>query len=634
MAKPNLIGNFESELSKKLKESENFLNKMKEHLDEKTSMNNGVGDERTARINELKELFIDNTFWTTKKIDEYNKIVDNGEIVFLKNVESPYVAGCGSIKKPGLNFGYTPEELEHLKKCKNDPIYFAENFCYVMTEKGYKKIILREYQKRILRDLHENRFNVFCASRQIGKTTISCIFLLWFALFNKEKNILILSNKFATTQEIIDKIKEIFLKLPFFLQCGVTKWAIQSVYFENKCRLFGQATTKTPGIGFTIHLLYIDEFAWIPPNIIEPFFENVFPVLSASIETSRLIITSTPNGTNLFYKIYNGAEKGKNSFHPIRVDWWEVPGRDLAWKEKEISNTSEEAFERQYGNQFTDSGLPLFSSEEIVSFRKTLKKFRNVYIDNMDEENLKYFYFCDEAIEDDYLNKDYFKDGFFIISIDFADGIGQDYTVAHLFKMDLQDENYIRYRIKEKCDKIEKIEDCLEFKQVAYFYSNTITPFKFAEILYNFLNDNLSFDNINILLEANDNRFLILYNLFVFNKNVDENVFFHTKSGRSTPQIGIKLNKINRNSNFSFFKRKMIDKNAIIQDFKTLEELEAFELEKNGTWQSTRAHDDLALSCVNMACIFQDFGKINYLIEEFLSLDYEKESNIYKIIES
>ena len=78
----------------------------------------------------------------------------------------------------------------------------------------------------------------------------------------------------------------------------------------------------------------------------------------------------------------------------------------------------------------------------------------------------------------------------------------------------------------------------------------------------------------------------------------------------------------------------MIDKNAIIQDFKTLEELEAFELEKNGTWQSTRAHDDLALSCVNMACIFQDFGEINYLIEEFLSLDYEKESNIYKIIES
>ena len=76
MAKPNLIGNFESELSKKLKESENFLNKMKEHLDEKTSINNGVGDERTARINELKELFIDNTFWTTKKIDEYNKISD------------------------------------------------------------------------------------------------------------------------------------------------------------------------------------------------------------------------------------------------------------------------------------------------------------------------------------------------------------------------------------------------------------------------------------------------------------------------------------------------------------------------------------------------------------------------------
>ena len=193
------------------------------------------------------------------------------------------------------------------------------------------------------------------ASRQIGKTVTSSIFIAWYLCFHYDRNVMVVANKLATTSEIVDKIRIVMKNLPFFMKPGIQSGGVTGMRFDNGNRLFSQATTKTAAIGFTIHLLFADEFAHIHPNFLLPFYRSIYPTLSSS-KVSRMIVCSTPNGMNLFYEIYQGAQQGLNAFHPIRVDWWQVPGRDEAWKKREIANLgNEELFNQEYGNQFLAS---------------------------------------------------------------------------------------------------------------------------------------------------------------------------------------------------------------------------------------------------------------------------------------
>ena len=47
---------------------------------------------------------------------------------------------------------YTPEQLKEYMKCKEDIVYFAETYFYIVSiDKGEIKIPLREYQKKVLK---------------------------------------------------------------------------------------------------------------------------------------------------------------------------------------------------------------------------------------------------------------------------------------------------------------------------------------------------------------------------------------------------------------------------------------------------------------------------------------------------
>ena len=122
---------------------------------------------------------------------------------------------------------------------------------------------------------------------------------------------------------------------PFFLKVGIKNWNQQSIIFENGCRIKSSARSKTPAIGYTIDFLYLDEFAHIPANIIEPYYTAAFPTVSA-IENSKIVITSTPNGMNLFYKLLSDSERPegdplKNNYKAMRVYWYQVSGRFVTY---------------------------------------------------------------------------------------------------------------------------------------------------------------------------------------------------------------------------------------------------------------------------------------------------------------
>lgn len=272
--------------------------------------------------------------FTTKLVDESTEKINDG--IVIKKYQNPWLKSEVGIRRSGVTFRMTPEEQQEYIRCAIDIHYFTEKYCKTKREDGsVGSIKLREYQKEILDNFVNNRFNILMASRQVGKTVSSAIFILHTILFNNDKNVMIVANKGDTAIEIVDKVKSIYTLLPFFLKPGVKTWNLKSLTFDNGCRIKTSARTKTPAIGFTIDVLYLDEFAHIPSNIIEPYYTAAFPTVSA-VNNSKIIITSTPNGMNLFHRLLTDAERPsgdpmKNNYKPLRVYWYQVPGRFVTY---------------------------------------------------------------------------------------------------------------------------------------------------------------------------------------------------------------------------------------------------------------------------------------------------------------
>ncbi len=78
-------------------------------------------------------------------------------------------------KNPGLKRAHSTNEFDgnkmlELKRCVSDPIYFMETYVKVQhPTKGSVPFILYEYQKDMVRAIHENKDTILLCSRQMGK---------------------------------------------------------------------------------------------------------------------------------------------------------------------------------------------------------------------------------------------------------------------------------------------------------------------------------------------------------------------------------------------------------------------------------------------------------------------------------
>jgi hypothetical protein len=291
--------------------------------------------------------------YTTKEIEEVLENMQNG--IPEKRITDIFYRRIAGAKNPNLFIQYTNEEMIEFARCYKDPFYFFENYCKILTHEGFKQVKLRKYQREIIQSYFDNKFNIVAASRQSGMTTVISLINLYNIVFETEKTNVIFSSKAAIANEKIQRVAEMYINLPFFMKPGVTKWNMDVIEFDNGCRVLARSSMQRI-LGFQTHRLFVDDFAYIP-NAVE-FFRVLVPTLSA-LRDSKMFISSAPNGQNLFYDLLTNAERKegdpkKNSFVPHRVYWWEVPGRDVEWKNKEVYNLgSSELFDQSYDLQFT-----------------------------------------------------------------------------------------------------------------------------------------------------------------------------------------------------------------------------------------------------------------------------------------
>lgn len=255
--------------------------------------------------------------------------------------------GQQNLKASGVQISFTSEQVDEWIKCSKDPIYFIKKYVKVIhVDKGTVPFALHSYQERLVLAYHENRKVIALAPRQFGKTVTTAAYFLWVILFNTDKNIAILANKAAMAREILSRIKFSYENLPFWIQQGVVEWNKGSIHLDNNSKIFTAATSPNAIRGSSCTHVYCDELAFVPNNIAEEFLTSVFPVLSSG-QNTKIFVTSTPKGMNMFYKMWVEAEKGTNGFVPIRITWDENPDRDQAWLEDQRKNLGEVKFNQE-----------------------------------------------------------------------------------------------------------------------------------------------------------------------------------------------------------------------------------------------------------------------------------------------
>ena len=267
------------------------------------------------------------------------------------------------IKKPNLELEYTPEMLVELQKCAEDIWNFLPYVKIVHPDRGVITFNPYDFQKHILKNLQKHRFHVILCGRQLGKTTVISIYALWFAIFNADKTIGIVSNKQSSAIDILKRLKKTYEELPVWLKPGIIEWSKTFVTFDNGTQIMVSATSEDAFRGRTLNILFCDEYAFVPKNIADAFWAANYPTISSSVD-AKIIIISTPNGMfNQFHTIYSHAERGENEFIHLKFDWRANPERDEAWATSQRKNLGNKKFTQEHLVEFLGSTNTVISPD-------------------------------------------------------------------------------------------------------------------------------------------------------------------------------------------------------------------------------------------------------------------------------
>ena len=471
--------------------------------------------------------------------------------------------GNPNLKKANVAQEFTPEQVAEVLKCSEDPVYFINNYIKIVSlDKGLIPFDMYYFQEEMVQKFHDNRFNIAKLPRQSGKSTIVTSYLLWYVLFNANVNVAILANKAATAREMLQRLQLSYENLPKWLQQGILQWNRGSLELENGSKILAASTSASAVRGMSFNVIFLDEFAFVPNHVADQFFSSVYPTISSG-KSTKVIIISTPHGMNMFYKLWHDAERKANEYIPTEVHWSEVPGRDAAWKEQTIKNTSEQQFRVEFECEFLGSVDTLISPSKLRTM---------VYGDPIKEKNgLAMYETCKEGHS-------------YVITADVSRGVSGDYSAFLVI-----DTTEIPYKL------------------VAKYRSNDIKPILFPNIIVDVAKN---YNHAFVLVEVNDVGGQVA-DIIQYDLEYD-NLLMCAMRGRAGQQLGqgfsgkktqmgIKMSTATKQIGCSNLKVLLEDDKFLLNDYDCIAELTTF-IQKGVSFQAEEGcNDDLAMCMVIFA---------------------------------
>lgn len=318
------------------------------------------------------------------------------------------------IKRANKESEYTKEQIAELYRCTHDPVYFITKYVKIQhPTKGSVPFELYDYQLDMLDAVHNHKDTILLCSRQLGKTTVVSMYILWWTTFHKDIKAIIASKAMAHATEIMSRIKYAYEELPDWLKAGCKFYNRTSIEFDNGSRIKSEATTEKTGRGDSPTIVFLDEIAFISKRIQEELWASLAPALSTG---GKFVLTSTPNGDDeLFANLWRGANSGQNNFFPVLVMWHQHPDRGPEYYEEMKGKLGPIKARQELDCEFLSSDELLIDSIKLNQIRTMKPVFT---------ENDFNFYVTEDELS---------TIPIFLVGVDPSTGSGGDYSVVQIF---------------------------------------------------------------------------------------------------------------------------------------------------------------------------------------------------------
>lgn len=457
---------------------------------------------------------------------------------------------------------FTKEQLTEYIRCTEDPIHFIETYIKVVTiDEGLVSLHMYDFQKDIARSVFDNRFTICKIPRQSGKTTTLIACILHLILFNGNYKAAILANKLKTATEIMDRLKIAYENLPKWLQQGIIEWNKTSVTLENGSKVICSSTSSSAVRGSSYNFLLLDEFAFVPDQIAEEFFSSVYPTITSGT-SSKTVIVSTPNGLNLFYKMWQNAKNKKSEFTPVEAFWWQVPNRDDKFKESTIRNTSERQWMSEYECEFLGSQETLVKASKLIALA-----FKTPIMES--EDGLSVY-------------ENPIKGHIYTALVDSSRSIGKDYNAVVV--VDSTD---------------------MPYKVVAAYRNNTIPIPIFPNLIKKIAD---KYNEAYVLVEINDTgqqvadilkdelEYENMLNITIRGKKGQK---IGEGFGQSRSYSGIKMSSMVKKTGCGVIKEMIEGDKLLLNDFDIIAEISTY-IAKGGSYEASDGYNDDLVACLVM----------------------------------
>ena len=489
--------------------------------------------------------------------------------------------GQALLKRSGVKTVWTKEMFEEYIRCADDPIYFIKTYCRIVSlDFGEVPFAMWPYQEEMVLQMHLCRFLLIMLPRQMGKTQVAGGFILHEIIFNKNYSVAVLANKDSAAREVLDRVQFMYTSLPSWLQHGVVTWNKGDIKLDNGSKIFTAATSVSAIRGKSVNLLYLDEFAHVENDV--EFWASTFPTISSG-QTTKVLITSTPKGMNLVYKLWSDSQQKLNSFKSIYFPWTANPTRDAKWEKEQLGALGPIKFRQEVSCDFLGSAGTLISGDKLQKLAFVEPLIRS--------ENDEYRIYAKPV-----------KGRNYIMCVDTSEGVGGDYSVVVVID------------VSEK-----------PFKVVAIYRNNQIAPEVFTGVVNQL---GKRYNDAFAVVETNSVGYTVAKDLW-FEYEYENMLRSLEKQGGAKASfaggsnIGVKTTKATKRVGCSTLKSLIETDLLIVQDFSAVNELSTF-IAQGTSWGAEEGkHDDVVMCLVIFAwftqqTMFDDYvaGTINAIIRQ------------------
>lgn len=274
-------------------------------------------------------------------------------------------------------------KIDEFDQCAIDPIYFISNYCYVPHQsKG--EILMGDYlydkQKEFIATMNskdsKKRLIITNKTRQCGFSTALGLYALWYALFHRNRNIVIISISDKHSKNFLAQyVHYPYKMLPEWLTNNDGSRSFYSNMHELQVYTGSTISCQSgpnAGRGMANSMVIVDEVGFYQESVIQSQWSAIYPTTVTG--GGKIVLNSTSSSAGTWYHdMWVKSLRGETDFFPLEVDWWEVPhlAADKNYAENMRRNlTPETKFLREVLREFVVDEAPFIPRQKTESMRE------------------------------------------------------------------------------------------------------------------------------------------------------------------------------------------------------------------------------------------------------------------------